>query len=89
MTKNTTPTPVYLDTGMHPGLEVKGLTPPDNTFQLSLSDSITIYESTPLILKHSICHKLDRVKTPPNNNISVILTICDDVRSLQFRCMLR
>ena len=25
MTKNTTPTPVYLDPGMHPGLEVKGL----------------------------------------------------------------
>ena len=26
MTKNRTPTPVYLDPGMHPGLEVKGLT---------------------------------------------------------------
>ena len=25
MTKNGTPTPVYLDPGMHPGLEVKGL----------------------------------------------------------------
>ena len=25
MTKNRTPTPVYLDHGMHPGLEVKGL----------------------------------------------------------------
>ena len=25
MTKNRTPTPVYLDLGMHPGLEVKGL----------------------------------------------------------------
>ena len=25
MTKNKTPTPVYLDPGMHPGLEVKGL----------------------------------------------------------------
>ena len=25
MTKNRTPTPVYLDPGMHPGLEVKGL----------------------------------------------------------------
>ena len=25
MTKNITPTPVYLDPGMHPGLEVKGL----------------------------------------------------------------
>ena len=24
--KNRTPTPVYLDPGMHPGLEVKGLT---------------------------------------------------------------
>ena len=27
MTKNRTPTPVYLDHGMHPGLEVKGLIP--------------------------------------------------------------
>ena len=26
MRKNRTPTPVYLDPGMHPGLEVKGLT---------------------------------------------------------------
>ena len=26
MTRNRTPTPVYLDPGMHPGLEVKGLT---------------------------------------------------------------
>ena len=26
MTKNRTLTPVYLDSGMHPGLEVKGLT---------------------------------------------------------------
>ena len=25
MTKNRTPTPVYLDPGMHSGLEVKGL----------------------------------------------------------------
>ena len=25
MTKNRTPTPVYLDPGMRPGLEVKGL----------------------------------------------------------------
>ena len=25
MTKNRTPTPVYLDPGMHPGLEVKGV----------------------------------------------------------------
>ena len=25
MTRNRTPTPVYLDPGMHPGLEVKGL----------------------------------------------------------------
>ena len=25
MTKNKTPTPVYLDPGMHSGLEVKGL----------------------------------------------------------------
>ena len=25
MTKNRTPTPVYLDPAMHPGLEVKGL----------------------------------------------------------------
>ena len=25
MTKNRTPTPVYLDPGMHPGLEVKAL----------------------------------------------------------------
>ena len=25
MTTNVTPTPVYLDPGMHPGLEVKGL----------------------------------------------------------------
>ena len=25
MTKHRTPTPVYLDPGMHPGLEVKGL----------------------------------------------------------------
>ena len=25
MTKNRTPKPVYLDPGMHPGLEVKGL----------------------------------------------------------------
>ena len=25
MTKNRIPTPVYLDPGMHPGLEVKGL----------------------------------------------------------------
>ena len=28
MTKNRTPTPVYLDPGMHPGLEVKGLITP-------------------------------------------------------------
>ena len=26
MTRNRTPTPVYLDPGMHSGLEVKGLT---------------------------------------------------------------
>ena len=28
MTKNRTPTPVYLDPGMHSGLEVKGLNTP-------------------------------------------------------------
>ena len=28
MTKNRTPTPVYLDPGMHSGLEVKGLRDP-------------------------------------------------------------
>ena len=28
-TKNRTPTPVYLDPGMHSGLEVKGLSPHD------------------------------------------------------------
>ena len=28
MTKNRTPTPVYLDPGMHSGLEVKGLCNP-------------------------------------------------------------
>ena len=38
MTKNRTPTPVYLDTGMHPGLEVKGLR---NTITI-LSDKLLI-----------------------------------------------
>ena len=32
MTKNRTPTPVYLDPGMHPGLEVKGLMIANNRF---------------------------------------------------------
>ena len=36
MTKNRTPTPVYLDPGMHPGLEVKGLT-------VFLVDQITVF----------------------------------------------
>ena len=35
MTKNRTSTPVYLDPGMHPGLEVKGLRSCDNLFLLS------------------------------------------------------
>ena len=33
MTKNRTPTPVYLDPGMHSGLEVKGLRDRCNTLQ--------------------------------------------------------
>ena len=38
MTKNRTPTPVYLDPGMHPGLEVKGLI-----------NAVKIYEKTLLL----------------------------------------
>ena len=37
MTKNRTPTPVYLDPGMHPGLEVKGLR--KNKFRKLYEDS--------------------------------------------------
>ena len=44
MTKNRTPTPVYLDPGMHSGLEVKGLNDGEELavqcqppFQVSLS----------------------------------------------------
>ena len=42
MTKNRTPTPVYLDPGMHSGLEVKGLmlAPSLITSVMSSSDSI-------------------------------------------------
>ena len=38
MTKNRTPTPVYLDPGMHSGLEVKGLK--DFSFSDNLTPSI-------------------------------------------------
>ena len=42
MTKNRTPTPVYLDPGMHPGLEVKGLKKevnvPEPSVQLTATD---------------------------------------------------
>ena len=41
MTKNRTPTPVYLDPGMHPGLEVKGLKQNATTF-----NSIVFYAHT-------------------------------------------
>ena len=34
MTKNRTPTPVYLDPGMHSGLEVKGLKTERQTFKM-------------------------------------------------------
>ena len=40
MTKNTTRTPVYLDPGMHPGLEVKGLT--DNGANCDQIDCVPI-----------------------------------------------
>ena len=52
MTKNRTPTPVYLDPGMHSGLEVKGL----NILIISVrgpplsGKSITIYASGTVIL---------------------------------------
>ena len=41
MTKNRTPTPVHLDPGMHPGLEVKGLTASGKAVHISLHDSLT------------------------------------------------
>ena len=47
MTKNRTPTPVYLDPGMHPGLEVKGLTAdPDyfHFFRFLLAHSISVFQ---------------------------------------------
>ena len=40
MTKNRTPTPVYLDPGMHPGLEVKGLR---LQYDLQLFNKIYVY----------------------------------------------
>ena len=45
MTKNRTPTPVYLDPGMHPGLEVKGL----SIDQLSLVSECNAFRSTLLV----------------------------------------
>ena len=41
MTKNRTPTPVYLDPGMHSGLEVKGLN--INTFRISFTGVIVSF----------------------------------------------
>ena len=43
MTKNRTPTPVYLDPGMHSGLEVKGLMAVDIGIQMKRNDYV-IYD---------------------------------------------
>ena len=49
MTKNGTPTPVYLDPGMHPGLEVKGL----RDCNMTGSDiHITVYRQTECFIRH-------------------------------------
>ena len=45
MTKNRTRTPVYLDPGMHPGLEVKGLTTAPGPLPYTFAQK---YQSTPL-----------------------------------------
>ena len=50
MTKNRTPTPVYLDPGMHPGLEVKGLTRVID-FRWFLSQFSTIFH----YILHALC----------------------------------
>ena len=56
MTKNRTPTPVYLDPGMHPGLEVKGLKMKRRRKKQTLPSSISgrhLEEKVSLIRDHT------------------------------------
>ena len=53
MTKNRTPTPVYLDPGMHPGLEVKGLMCFD--ICIAYGDEVHINTSTLFMYELLIC----------------------------------
>ena len=51
MTKNRTPTPVYLDPGMHSGLEVKGLRHTKEKYKMKKKGKAYKYIAEELILK--------------------------------------
>ena len=62
MTKNRTPTPVYLDPGMHSGLEVKGLNDTDvnrcvkvRTGELLCSTDCVLTFNPSLLGVHIVC----------------------------------
>ena len=55
MTKNITPTPVYLDPGMHSGLEVKGLTTASDATEID--EIVVVGEATPHRLLKIAGHK--------------------------------
>ena len=71
MTKNRTPTPVYLDPGMHPGLEVKGLIDsiphPSPHPLISTISSVRFFNNMNIF---SDLTKLDVVDTNSHNLIS-------------------
>ena len=52
MTKNKTPTPVYLDPGMHPGLEVKGL---NEQVQIKIHSMVCFKKGASFFLKFCDC----------------------------------
>ena len=56
MTKNRTPTPVYLDPGMHPGLEVKGLKLELLMQFRALNDEKYLYFRKRVILQYKLFH---------------------------------
>ena len=64
MTKNRTPTPVYLDPGMHSGLEVKGLrTKYTVSYYFILTSKYTKFENQYIIIDCQMIHKYVSVKT--------------------------
>ena len=70
MTKNRTPTPVYLDPGMHSGLEVKGLMAMVHIMRTSVGK---IYSGERF---QRLCKKLYHTVLNCQNEITVLQPMC-------------